>query len=89
MASPFSPPEPSSNEEILAIPQRTRTNPGLPDIFVTYNRKTNGFKVKNASIEETALWIKSQNGQTFKVVRDKYGAIKTGEQEQTGGCQIM
>ena len=32
-----------------------------------------GFKVKNASIEETALWIKSQNGQTFKVVRDKYG----------------
>ena len=32
-----------------------------------------GFKVKNATIEETALWIKSQNGQTFKVVRDKYG----------------
>ena len=32
-----------------------------------------GFKVKNATIEETALWIKSQNGQTYKVVCDKRG----------------
>lgn len=32
-----------------------------------------GFKVKNATIEETTLKIKSQNGKTYRAVLDKYG----------------
>lgn len=69
----ISPPEPSPNEVVLSRSQRTWRDRNRPDIFVIYNQRTHGFKVKNATIEETTLKIKSQNGKTYRAVLDKYG----------------
>ena len=98
MAEGYSPPEPSPNEAVLSRPQSTWRHRDRPDIFVIYNKRTNGkflsqlkssilrlfqkintrlslgFKVENASIEQTTLKIKSENGKTYKAVVDKHGS---------------
>lgn len=99
MASGFSPPEPSSNEEVYTIrPQRSWGKRNEPNIYLTYNRRTNGKFVAQLKFSiprsfqkidiGVSLGFKITNGtieETTLTISSQYGQTYTVVRNRNGG----